>query len=63
MNKTAIISYSAFLLTILFLVMSFITKDVMMSKLMASLGIIAGAYTCHYFSKQNSTNKDESSKI
>lgn len=54
MNKREIVTYSTIVLMILFLVSSFLTKDVIMSKLMASFGIVAGAYTFHYFSKQNS---------
>jgi len=64
MKKTEILSSSVSLLMIVSLVIAFITKDVIASKLMAALGIIAGAYTFHCFSKQkNSTRNDESPKI
>lgn len=53
MNKTEIITYSAIVLMILFLIIAFVTSDVTTSKLMASFGIITGAFTSHQVSKSN----------
>jgi len=53
MNKTTIIIYSSLILMVLFLVMAFVISDLITSKLMASCGIITGAFTSHKFSKSN----------
>lgn len=44
-------------LMIVFLAMAFITKDVINSKLFASLSLIAGAFAFHNLSTQNQTKK------
>ncbi len=53
MNKSAIIAYSALMLMVLFLVISFVTTDILTSKLMVSFGIIAGVFTTRQISKLN----------
>lgn len=53
MNKTAIIMCALFFLMILFLVMALLTNDVLTGNLMASFGIITGAFISHQFSELN----------
>lgn len=53
MIKTEIITYSALVIMIIFLIIALLISDVVMSKLMASFGIIIGAFICHKFSKLN----------
>ena len=53
MIKADITAYIAFILMILFLVMAFIINDAITSQLLASFGIITGAFTSHKFSKSN----------
>jgi|GEM_PF-2178354 len=50
MKKTEIISCSAFVLMIILLVIAFTINDPITSTLLASFGIIAGAFTSHQYS-------------
>jgi hypothetical protein len=63
MNKAEIISYSTFLILTICILMTFQTKSVITSKLMASLIIISGTYTIHSISKKNLISKNEATKI
>ena len=46
-------------LMIAFLIMAFVTKDVVNSQLFASLGIITGAYASKFVSTQNTTTDEK----
>lgn len=46
-------------LMIVILIMSFITKDVVNSQLLASLALITGAYATRILSTQNSTTDEK----
>ena len=51
MDRSKIITYSAIVLMIMFLVIAFVTRDDITSKIMATLAIVTGAFTNHQFSK------------
>jgi hypothetical protein len=51
MEKSKLLSVAALVMTIGFIAMSLLTDDVMLSKLMASLGIICQVFTAYQFSK------------
>jgi len=63
MRKKDLRTYFAITLVILFLVFACIAKDIIMSKLMASVAIITGAYTFHNLSNQNKIRNEESTNI
>ncbi|HRU62674.1 MAG TPA: hypothetical protein P5565_14495 [Bacteroidia bacterium] len=51
MEKSKLLSVAALVTTIGFITLSLLTEDVMLRKLMASLGIICQVFTAYQFSK------------
>lgn len=59
MNLTVIKPSLCLILMIAFLIMAFITKDVVNSHLFTSLGIVTGTFASKFASNQNTTTDEK----